>query len=156
MRNKIYVFMVIIIGIFLAVDYFPDASFAEETNTLQKSEDVTVISNPKTPIMKMRIVFKEELSIGEAEGDENYMFGQSIGFSTDEDGNFYVSDTDANRIQKYDPDGKYLLTIGREGQGPGEFGSLSLVRFDNDNNIYAIDGSNNRISFFNKEGKYIK
>ncbi|MGD8535517.1 MAG: 6-bladed beta-propeller, partial [Candidatus Aminicenantes bacterium] len=55
-----------------------------------------------------------------------------------------------------DPDGKYLLTIGTKGQGPGEFGSLSLVRFDKDNNLYTIDATNNRISFFDKDGKYLR
>ena len=149
--------MVFIIGIFLAVDYFPDASFADEMNTLQKSDDkVVVISNPKTPLMKMRIVFKEELSIGEVEGDKNYMFGSVILFNTDKDGNFYVADYDNQRILKYDSDGKHLLTFGREGQGPGEFRSLSIPRFDKDNNLFITDTLNRRISIFDKNCEYLK
>jgi sugar lactone lactonase YvrE len=103
----------------------------------------------------MRIVFTEELSIGEAEGDENYMFGNSIAFNTDDEGNFYVADFDSNRILKYDPEGKHLLTIGREGQGPGEFRTLSVPRFDKDNNLYITDSMNQRVSFFDQDGKYI-
>lgn len=156
MNTKIYSFLAFYIVICLAFNCFPAESSAEETHSIQKSDEVVVITNPKTPELNMRIVLTEELSIGEAEGDENYMFGQNIAFNTDEDGNFYVSDVDARRILKYGPDGKYLLTIGRDGQGPGEFGSLSLIRFDKDNNIYINDARNNRISFFNKEGKYIK
>lgn len=104
----------------------------------------------------MRIAFIEDLSIGEAEGDENYMFGRSIVFNTDGDGNFYVSDSDNNRILKYNPQGKYLLTIGRKGQGPGEFQSLSVPRFDKDNNLYIADSVNRRISFFDKNGKFLR
>lgn len=148
--------MVSIILIFLAMFYFPDKILAAEINTIHESEDGVVISNPKTPELNLRIVFTEELSIGEVEGDENYMFGQNIFFNTDEDGNFYVSDLATYRILKYNPDGKYLLSIGREGQGPGEFGSLSFIGFDKDKNIYTNDVVNNRISFFDKEGKYLR
>jgi len=156
MIKKIHFLLTFLIVIFCALNYFPTETLAKETSTIQKSDDVVVVSNPKTPETKMRIVFTEELSIGEAEGGENYMFGQTIYFNTDEDGNFYVSDADAHRIQKYDPDGKYLLSFGREGQGPGEFGSLSFIGFDKDNNIYINDVQNNRISFFDKEGKYLR
>jgi len=156
MNTKIYSFLAFYIVICLAFNCFPAESSAKETHSIQKSDEVVVISNPKTPALKLRIVFTEELSIGEAEGDENYMFGQNIAFNTDEDGNFFVSDVDTRRILKYDPEGKYLLSIGREGQGPGEFGSLSIPRFDKDNNLYMTDARNNRISFFDREGKYLR
>jgi len=156
MTNKILSFFVSITVVLLAVNYSPHESLAEETPIIQKSDDVVVVSNPKTPAHQMRIVFKEELSIGVAEGDENYMFGSGIYFNTDDDGNFYVVDWENNRIQKYDPEGKYLLTIGREGQGPGEFRSLSIPRFDKDNNLYISDGLNRRISFFDKDGQYLR
>ena len=156
MKIKIYPFLVFFIVIFSVIIFFQAKPLAEEMSRTQKSEDVVVISNPKTPELNMRIVFKEELSIGEVEGDENYMFGETIGFNTDKDGNFYVSDLGAHRIQKYNPDGQYLLTIGRKGQGPGEFGSVSLVRFDKDDNIYTNDAGNSRISFFDKDGKYLR
>ena len=156
MIKKIHFLLTFLIVIFCALSYFSIETSAEETKTTQKSDDVVVVSNPKTPELDMRIVFTEELSIGEVEGDENYMFGQNIVFNTDEDGNFYVGDLDAHRIQKYNPDGKYLLSIGREGQGPGEFGGLSFIGFDKDDNIYINDAINNRISFFDKEGKYLR
>jgi len=138
MIKKMHFLLTFLIVIFCTLNYFPTETLAEETSTIQKSDNVVVVSNPKTPETKMQIVFTEELSIGEVEGDENYMFGQNIFFNTDEDGNFYVSDFDAHRIQKYDPDGKYLLTIGREGQGPGEFGILSSMELGFGTNIKII------------------
>jgi len=156
MKKKIYSFASLLILIFLAMSYFPAESAAEKTPGIQKPNEVVIITNPKTPALNLRIVFTEELSIGEVEGDENYMFGQNIFFNTDEDGNFYVSDLATHRILKYNANGKYLLTIGREGQGPGEFGSFSFIGFDKDNNIYINDAQNNRISFFDKEGKYLR
>jgi hypothetical protein len=160
MINKICSFLAFLIIIFSAINYFTRDTLAKEMNSIQKSDEVVVISNPKNPApkdgLKKRIVFEEELSIGVAEGDENYMFGEVIVFNTDKEGNFYVTDWESRRIQKYDTDGKYLLTIGREGQGPGEFGNLSEARFDKDGNIYVTDIAHRRISFFDTDGKYLK
>jgi len=156
MKNKIYSFLVFFIGIFIALNYFSKEISAEEKAKIQKSDDVVVAANPKTPKFKMRIVFKEELSIGLIEGDENYMFSGEICFNTDGDGNFYVCDEGTLRIQKYSPEGKYLLTIGRRGLGPGEFRSLSVVRFDKDDNLYICDVTRRRIHFFSKEGEFLK
>jgi hypothetical protein len=156
MNKKIYSLLAFFLVFSSAINSFYKEALAEEGNIIQESDEVVAVSSGKTPELKMRIVFKEELSIGSVEGDENYLFGNSVVFNTDKDGNFYVSDVDTHRILKYDPEGKYLLTFGREGQGPGEFGNLSLVRFDKDNNIYLNDVINNRISFFDKEGKHLR
>jgi hypothetical protein len=156
MKNKIDSFLVFFIGVFIALNYFSKEIFAEDKAQIQKSDDVVVVTNLKTPEFKMRIVFKEELSIGLIEGDENYMFSGAVCFNTDGDGNFYVSDRGTLRIQKYSPEGKYLLTIGRRGLGPGEFRSLSVVRFDKDDNLYICDVTRRRIHFFSKEGEFLK
>jgi len=156
MMNKNFSSLICFIATFLALNSLPEMIHADGANKNQESNEVVVISNPKLPTLKMRIVFKEELSIGEVEGDENYMFGSNIGFNTDNEGNFYVADFDSKRILKCDPEGKYLLTFGREGQGPGEFQSLSVPRFDKDNNLYIADTIGRRISFFDKEGNYLR
>lgn len=122
--------------------------------------EVEVISNPKTPMpppgQRKEIVFKEELVIGQAEGDDHYMFGETVVFNTDEQGNFYVTDWRRKRILKYDPAGHYLLTIGREGQGPGEFQNLSPARFDRNGHIYVTDIVSRRICFFDDSGNYLR
>jgi hypothetical protein len=140
----------------ISIIIFLSASLMLVSSGGQKADDVVMISNPKTPKLEMRIIFEEELSIGVIEGDENYMFGGSVIFNTDEEGNFYVTDWDRKKIQKFDTEGKYLLTIGRKGQGPGEFGNLSVARFDKNGHIYVTDIANRRISFFDTDGKYLR
>ncbi|MFA4925210.1 MAG: 6-bladed beta-propeller [Candidatus Aminicenantales bacterium] len=121
---------------------------------------VKIISNPKHPAppdgKKKRIIFEEELTIGAVEGDENYMFGDYIVFNTDDEGDFYITDWDRKRIQKYSPDGEFLLTIGKRGQGPGEFGNLSIARFDSRQRLYVTDIANHRINFFDKAGNFLE
>ncbi len=105
---------------------------ARSVQTPARKVDVPVVSNPKTPAppagQRKRLVFKEELSIGEKEGDEKYLLGANVAFGTDDVGDFYVTDWDKGEIHKYDTSGKYVRTIGRKGQGPGEFQNLSIPR----------------------------
>jgi hypothetical protein len=111
-----------------------------------------IVDNPKMPKHpSMRMVFEEDLTIGVKEGDENYMFGQLVYFNTDAEGNFYVTDWDRKRIQKYDPEGRYIRTIGRSGQGPGEFQNVWRPEFDADGHLYLLDIAAHRISFFDRE-----
>ena len=95
-----------------------------------------------------KVVFKEELSIGTFGGDENKMFHQPMDIAADEDGNIYVLDSGNNRIQKFDKEGNYLLTIGRKGQGPGEISTSMDIELDSHGNILIFDIGNNRITKF--------
>lgn len=110
----------------------------------------------ESPPAKIKaIVFKEELSIGVAEGDENYMFGSSVVFNVDDKGNIFAMDWDNKHVKKFGPDGKYILTFGRAGQGPGEFRNPSGVRFTRDGNLYMSENFGNKIMFFDQNGVYL-
>ncbi|MCP4726373.1 MAG: 6-bladed beta-propeller [bacterium] len=93
--------------------------------------------------------------IGKLEGeDDNYQFYCPINVVKDSKGNIYILELGGCRIQKFDSTGKYLLTIGSKGQGPGEFlGTLKFDIDDNDN-IYLCDSQNWRLQIFSPEGKY--
>ncbi len=161
MSNKTKYFLLItFILAFAITSFFHKDALAKKMSAVQKSDEVITVSNSKTPVYKkgtkMRMVFEEELSVGVAEGDGNYMFGGRVYFKTDDKGNFYVVDWDRKRIQKYDPQGKYLLTMGSKGQGPGEFINIWDPKFDKDKNLYVMDIANHRVSFFNEEGKFVK
>jgi hypothetical protein len=135
------------------------APAAQKSNPPGKGR-APLILNGKTPQPKpgqrKKLVFKEELSIGQAEGDENYMFGEFVAFNTDREGNFYVTDIDKKRIQKYDPAGKYLGRIGNAGQGPGEFQSPGPARFDQNGDLYVSDIMSKRLVFFESDGRYLR
>ena len=118
-----------------------------------------IVNNSKEPVLppgqRKKIVFKEELTIGQAEGDENFLFEKNIQCTADEKGAIYVVNWDRKRIQKYDAAGKYLLTMGRLGQGPGEFQNIWSPEFDGKGRIYATDIVAKRVLFFDKEsGRY--
>lgn len=153
-------FLVLVLTIFalgniIRGDYKPNSS--SSADSIQEAE---IVKNPETPLLepgqRKKLVFEENLTIGVSEGDENYMFGQSLYVNIDEEGCFYVTDWDRKHIRKFGPDGKYLLTIGRPGQGPGEFQNVWGPKFDSSENLYVRDISNKKISFFSQSGDFIK
>jgi len=102
-----------------------------------------------------KIVFTEEVAIGTLEGDENQLFHQPTYVIADQDENIYVLDSGNYRIQKFDKNGNYLLTIGRKGQGPGEILRSFEIKLDSQNNILIFDIDNNRISKFDTRGNFL-
>lgn len=74
----------------------------------------------------------------------------------DEDGNFYVLNSGNFRIQVYDRYGKYIKSIGKKGQGPGEFESPFEIELDKKGNIYVYDFAKRGLLVFDKEGNYLR
>lgn len=79
---------------------------------IEEEDGVKIVKNPDKPLYgEIEFELEEDLSIGTKE-DENYSFNRVRGLVVDEEENIYVSDTDNQRIQKFDRQGKYLQTFG--------------------------------------------
>lgn len=85
--------------------------------------------------------------------DENLAFNSPSDIAMDSAGNNYVLDTSNQRIQKFSPDGKYLATIGRKGQGPGEFSYPAALDIDAQGNLYVLDPFVKKIHVLSPQGK---
>jgi sugar lactone lactonase YvrE len=75
------------------------------------------------------------------------------GLAIDAKGRLYVLDQGNNRVQVLDADGKYLRTIGRQGQGPGEFFMPSTIAFNSQGVLFVGESNGARIQAFNPDGK---
>ena len=64
--------------------------------------------------------FVEEVRFSGEDGGPSEI-GQPQSLAVDDAGRIYVADTKPSVIKVYHPDGTFLRTIGREGEGPGEF-----------------------------------
>lgn len=136
--------------------FFSSACQEQKTGwkgTIEYEHGVKVVKNPKKPFYgEIEFELKEDLSIGQ-EKDENYTFYKAVFIEADKDGNIFVLDGGNCRIQKFDKNGKHIQTIGKRGQGSGEFQHPNHINLDSKGNIYVRDM--NRVHKFNKNGEFV-
>jgi len=84
-------------------------------------DGVTTVTNPETPAFGELQQEMEELWRRGGDDDEEIFFGTISEFLHDTDGNIYLLDGQLSEIQVFDPSGELLRTVGRQGEGPGEF-----------------------------------
>lgn len=129
-----------------------DNQKAEWKGKIDIENGIKLIKNPREPLYgEIELELEEDLSIGN-EQDENYMFIRVSDIEVDEKGNIYVLDSKECRIQKYDKDGNYLQTIGRKGQGPGEFERAFRMVLDSKGRIYVNEFR--KIHIFGENGEF--
>jgi tripartite motif-containing protein 71 len=75
--------------------------------------------------------------------------------AVDPQGNLWVVDKANNRIQKFDPSGKYLAKFGSLGPGDGQFNRPTSIAIASDGNLLVTDAGNGRIQRFSSAGAYI-
>ncbi len=66
----------------------------------------------------------------------------------------YIVDSGNNQLVVLNKDGKLKFSVGREGQGEGEFQDPVGIGIDHEGSIYVADTGNHRIQIFTAEGKY--
>ena len=119
---------------------------------------INYIHNPKQGMWDndptKKLIVEKIFSIGSMNADDEYLFSWVKDITTDSAGNIYACDSKEHRIQVYDKNGKYLRTIGRKGQGPGDLMRPMAVRVDRDGKIFVQDDLNYRISIFKPNGKF--
>lgn len=107
-------------------------------------------------IYKSGIVrFVPILAIDDSSMPKDTLFESVIDVVTDNNGNVYACDYKANNIKKFDSSGKFLKTIGRQGQGPGEFNNPSKIVVSNDR-LIVLDSGNGRFCALSLDGEFIK
>lgn len=96
--------------------------------------------------------FPEVWRVGGLDAPEWAQFTGPDDMAFDGSGNLYVVDSEAGHIVKIGPDGELLMTIGRPGEGPGEFGTLYDVIVWRDGTMAANDGGRDLLHLFDADG----
>jgi hypothetical protein len=123
---------------------------------IETVDGARVVLNPNAPVYgEIKLELQEDLKIGRAD-DENYLFYRLRGIDVDKEGNIYVADMSNYRIQKFDKTGKYLLTFGRKGQGPGEFDLPLNVHLDQSTRNVLVQDQVYTIESFSPDGQPIR
>jgi hypothetical protein len=155
MKNKIIILFISIWVFFLMTGCQGEKNDKGEwQGAVEEKDGVRIVHNPEAPFYgELELDLEQDLSIGN-EDDEQYFFYRAFRLGVDSEGNIYVMDGGNSRIQKFDPKGEYVQTIGKKGQGPGEFDSMYGFYIDQGNQIYVSSGT--QIQKFNTEGVFEK
>jgi hypothetical protein len=107
--------------IFAASGLSQDMSKPAWRGRVESENGVPVVKNPADPVFGARpLELAEDLTLGN-DSDKNLFFYKIRAVKTDRDGNILVLDSGNFRIQVFDKNGRFIRTVGRQGQGPAEF-----------------------------------
>ncbi len=126
---------------------------------IETKDGVKFIHNTEKSLKKNMAHISLELvnTLGDINtADENLAFYLPEDIVVDSKGNVYILDAGNHRIQKFTSDYQYLATIGRQGQGPGEFYLPSSLDIGPDDYLYVSDPQNKRIQILKPDGTEYK
>jgi peptidylamidoglycolate lyase len=98
------------------------------------------------------------LTLGEkgVSGNDDKHFNLPADIAFFPDSSFLVADGYGNsRVVKFDRRGKFLMTWGVNGSGPGQFKVPHGIAIDARQQVYVADRDNLRIQIFDQQGKYL-
>lgn len=98
----------------------------------------------------------EDETIGGTEGHGPGEFGFVTDAVRDASGAMYVAEYgDYDRIQKFSPDGEFILQWGSHGVEPGQFVRPQNLFVDPQDRIWVCDACNHRMQVFDTEGELL-
>ena len=133
-----------------AVACAPDASVADSQPdvVIDTIGDIVVVRTHSGSVWGVDATLEPEVSIGEVDGPEEYLFGALSSIAVDDDHNVYVLEWNAQEIHQYDASGDYVRRLARPGEGPGELSAADRMAFLPDGRLLVPDGMNGRVNLF--------
>lgn len=99
--------------------------------------------------------FEEVYSVGSLDGPEWQQFGEVFDVAFDGAGNVYLLDIHASRVTVVDREGGLLRTIGRPGDGPGEFNHPTQLAVTEDGRVVVADVARHRaFQLYSSNGEF--
>ncbi|MCP4546909.1 MAG: 6-bladed beta-propeller [bacterium] len=132
---NLFALLPLIGAVYFGLSLSPGAALATQPERTEETGGLRHIVNTSNPTLPPKTIEMEELwRVGGDSEAEGEFFGQIIQMVCDESGNLFVLDSQLNNVRIFDSGGAYLRTIGREGEGPGEFrGARGLVMLPDGN-----------------------
>jgi hypothetical protein len=134
-------------------------SAANWDGAVRDSAGIEIVENFGTPLWREGESWKftEVVRIGVIEGDPEYEFGRITGIAVLSDRRIVVADAMAHQLRYFSPDGVHELTMGRAGQGPGEFGRGILLPFVGPGDtLVVLDFGNQQAHLIAPDGTWVE
>ena len=110
--------------------------------------DTTVVRTLSGSVWGADATLVLEVSVGQLDGPAEHLFGWIFSIAADDDLNLYVFDGQAQEVRVFDSAGSYVKTLGRQGEGPGEFDRAEAIALLPDGRLVVRDPGNQRLEVF--------
>ena len=124
---------------------------------IRDSAGIRITENGRPPEgsrLPWRIGPEPTLSIGKLEGEEPYLLHWAGSAARLSDGRIMVGNYGSSEVRMFDASGDHMASWGGEGEGPGEFMSLSHAAPWPGDSIVAWYSSGLGVSVFDSDGNY--
>ena len=103
---------------------------------------------------ELSFTLHEHLIIGDdEEAPSEYLFYYPEIVRTDSQGHIYVKDARSAAVRVFDANGRYVTTVGKRGEGPGELREVYSMHVDGDDRLIVADRMSRRLTIFTDMGK---
>ncbi|TVR32955.1 MAG: 6-bladed beta-propeller [Balneolaceae bacterium] len=116
----------------------PDHILEMDNVTIHSAEDIQAADT-------LKLIYKQ--SYGES---DDVMFGSPSFIDVDGSGRVYIADRQENDIKVFNNEGEFVRTVGRSGDGPGEFRQISSVLIEN-HSLWVYDNNLKRVNSYDTE-----
>ena len=96
------------------------------------------------------------VSIGGNESDSTALFARVQNAIRLSDGRIVVANGGTRELRFYDANGRFIKSVGRVGEGPGEFDWLGRILRTDGDSLIVWDPNNARLSFFDSGGRFAR
>jgi hypothetical protein len=118
-----------------------------------EKDGVLHVMNPSDPTEPpVEVDLSQRWRLGGETEDEDEFFGVIMQIATDAKGNVYLLDSQLAQVMVYTSEGEFVRTIGREGDGPGEFRRPGDMLILPDGNIGVVQMMPGKIVVLTPEG----
>jgi tripartite motif-containing protein 71 len=139
---------------FAKVDYeYEGGKLAE----IEVSDPATFSADPSELVIPEPELVTEPAHAGSfgSNGSGDGQLKSPGGVAVDSQGNLWVVDKANNRIQKFDPTGKFISKFGSAGTDNGRFNRPTAIEIAPNGDLLVTDAGNSRVQRFNSAGAFI-
>lgn len=150
MRHRYFIYLMFTAGLIAGVQ---PALAGTWTGKEVTKDGVLHVTNPATPADGAATITPRPTWTAGGDDDEDVLFGVISAVDIDDRGNVYALDMQLSQVHVFDRDGNLLRTIGREGEGPGEFRRAGQMFLMPDGNVAVLQQMPGKLVLLTPDGK---
>lgn len=115
-------------------------------------------SDPPLPVTRFTATHRlvPRVRIGRVEGPVEQTLGDVRALAVDRLNRVYIADALQQSVLVFDSSGVFVRSLGREGEGPGEFLWPSGITLQHDSTVWVLDRANQRYTAYDTSGTFLR